>query len=115
MLPRGSGMHRYRVMASCQVGHATPGGSPMSLRFRLIGLVCVVLLISLALAGMTAYSNAPRSVLTEMGAAFLVGRQAIERASDGVRTAGDPPRHLAELVPYLRGARHLRERDAGLR
>jgi hypothetical protein len=54
----------------------------MSLRFRLIGLVCVVLLISLALAGMTAYANASRSVRTEMRAAFLVGRHTIESAID---------------------------------
>ena len=54
----------------------------MSLRFRLIGLVCIGLLISLALAGMTAYSNASRSVSMEMRAAFMVGRHTIESAVD---------------------------------
>jgi hypothetical protein len=45
----------------------------------------VVLLISLTLAGMTAYSNASRSVRTEMRAAFLVGRQTIAGAIDRPR------------------------------
>ena len=69
----------------------------VSLRFRLIGLVCVVLLISLALAGMTAYSNASRSVRTEMRAAFLVGRQTIESAIDRLQNARDPSRDLELL------------------
>src|SRR5260370_36487897 len=59
------------------------------LRFRLIGLGCVVLLISLALAGMAAYSNASRSVRTEMRAAFLVGRQTVESAIDRLQNARD--------------------------
>lgn len=85
----------------------------MSLRFRLIGLVCVVLLISLALAGMTAYSNASRSVRTEMRAAFLVGRQTIASAIDRLQNARDPVRDLDDLVVSFRGNRHLRIRHAG--
>ncbi len=87
----------------------------MSLRFRLIGLVCVVLLISLALAGMTAYSNASRSVRTEMRAAFLVGRQTIASAIDRLQNARDPVRDLDDLVASFRGNRHLRIRHAGRR
>src|SRR5271167_2285498 len=100
-------------MACCEVGHTTPGASPMSLRFRLIGLVCVVLLISLALAGITAYSNASRSVRTEMRAAFLVGRQTIESAIDRLQNARDPSRDLDDLVASFQGNRHLRVRHAG--
>ena len=85
----------------------------MSLRFRLIGLVCVVLLISLALAGITAYSNASRSVRTEMRAAFLVGRQTIESAVDRLRNAPEPSRDLDDLVASFQGNRHLRVRHAG--
>ena len=45
----------------------------MSLRFRLIGLVCVALAASLALGGLIAWVNASRSVRTEMSSALLVG------------------------------------------
>src|SRR5438270_522131 len=106
-------MHCYRVMASWEIGHPTPGGSPMSLRFRLVGLVCLVLLISLALAGMTAYSNASRSVRIEMRAAFLVGRQTIESARDRLQNAREPSRDLDDLVASFQGNRHLRVRHAG--
>jgi two-component system sensor histidine kinase UhpB len=106
-------MHHDPLMACCKVGHATLGGSPMSLRFRLIGLVCIVLLISLALAGITAYSNASRSVRTEMRAAFLVGRQTIESAIDRLQNARDPARDLDDMVASFQGNRHLRVRHAG--
>src|SRR5271165_5927830 len=89
------------------------GGRPMSLRFRLIGLVCVVLLISLALDGVIAYSNASRSVRTEMRAAFLVGRQTIASATERLQNARDPSRDLDDLVASFKGNRHLRVRHAG--
>ena len=85
----------------------------MSLRFRLIGLVCAVLLITLALDGVIAYSNASRSVRTEMRAAFLVGRQTIGGAIDRLRNAQDPLRDLDDLVASFKGNRHLRVRHAG--
>ena len=52
----------------------------MSLRFRLITLVCLALVVSLAMGGVTAWVNATRSVRTEMRAALLVGRQTIDMA-----------------------------------
>src|SRR5437762_12919254 len=85
----------------------------MSLRFRLIGVVCIGLLISLALAGMTAYSNASRSVRMEMRAAFVVGRHTIESAIDRLQNARDPSRDLDDLVASFQGNRHLRVRHAG--
>jgi two-component system sensor histidine kinase UhpB len=85
----------------------------MSLRFRLIGLVCVVLLISLALDGVIAYANASRSVRTEMRAAFLVGRQTIASAIERLQNAPDPARDLDDLVASFGGNRHLRVRQAG--
>ncbi len=85
----------------------------MSLRFRLIGLVCVVLAISLALGAMIAYSNASRSVRTEMRAAFLVGRQTIQSAIDRVQNAADPSRAIDDLIASFNGNRHLRVRHVG--
>jgi two-component system sensor histidine kinase UhpB len=80
----------------------------MSLRFRLISLVCVVLLISLALGGAIAYSTASRSVRTEMRAALLVGQQTIEMAVERLQSAPDPLRDLDDLVASFKGNRHLR-------
>ena len=85
----------------------------MSLRSRLIGLVCVVLLISLALDGVIAYSNASRSIRTEMRAAFLVGRQTIASAIERLQNARDPARDIDVLVASFNGNRHLRVRHAG--
>ena len=85
----------------------------MSLRSRLIGLVCLVLLISLALGGAIAYSNASRSVRTEMRAALLVGRQTIETAVERLPRSRDPVRELDDLVASFNGNRHLRVRLSG--
>src|SRR6516165_3988402 len=87
-------------------------GGEMSLRFRLIGLVCLVLLISLALGAAIAYSNASRSVRTEMRAALLVGRQTIENTVERLQTARDPLRDLDDLVASFNGNRHHRGRAA---
>src|SRR5271165_4638981 len=85
----------------------------MSLRFRLIGLVCGAFVVSLALGGATAWVNASRSVRTEMRSALLVGRQTIERAIDRLQQAADPSRGVDELVTSFAGNRHLRVRFAG--
>jgi two-component system, NarL family, sensor histidine kinase UhpB len=85
----------------------------MSLRFRLIGLVCGALVVSLALGGVTAWVNASRSVQTEMRSALLVGRNAMERAIDGLQNTPDPSRGLDDLVASFEGNRHLRVRLIG--
>jgi len=85
----------------------------MSLRFRLIGLVCLALVVSLALGGATAWVNASRSVRTEMRSALLVGRQTIESAIERLQQAPDPSRGLDELVASFEGNRHLRVRFIG--
>ncbi len=85
----------------------------MSLRFRLIGMVCVALLVSLALGGATAWINASRSVRTEMRAALLVGRQTIENAIERLQNSRDPSRDLDDLVASFEGNRHLRVRLIG--
>jgi two-component system sensor histidine kinase UhpB len=85
----------------------------MSLRFRLIGLVCGALVLSLVLGGATAWLNASRSVRTEMRSALLVARQTIENAIERLRDAPDPSLALGELVASFEGNRHLRVRFIG--
>jgi two-component system sensor histidine kinase UhpB len=85
----------------------------MSLRFRLISLVCIVLLISLALGAGIAYSNASRSVRTEMRAALLVGRQTVETAIERLQGVPNPARDIDEVVASFKGNRHLRVRLSG--
>src|SRR5215472_2769834 len=100
-------------MACCGGGIFMLVGSAMSLRFRLIGLVCLVLLISLALGAAIAYANASRSVRVEMRAALLVGRQTIENTVERLQTAREPLRDLDDLVVSFKGNRHLRVRLSG--
>jgi two-component system sensor histidine kinase UhpB len=85
----------------------------MSLRFRLIALICVAFVVSLALGGVTAWVNASRSVRTEMRAALLVGRQTIENAIERLGNTSDPSRGLDDLVTSFAGNRHLRVRFIG--
>jgi two-component system, NarL family, sensor histidine kinase UhpB len=85
----------------------------MSLRFRLIALVCLALVISLALGGATAWINASRSVRTEMRSALQVARQTIESAIEPLQQAPDPSYTLGELVASFEGNRHLRVRFIG--
>jgi two-component system sensor histidine kinase UhpB len=80
----------------------------MSLRWRLIGLVAVALVLSLALAAALACFNASRSVGLEMRAALLVGVHTVENAIGTARVSPDPQRDLDNLVALFRGNRHLR-------
>ena len=85
----------------------------MSLRFRLIRLVCIALVASLVLGGLMAWVNASRSVRTEMHSALLVGRQTIESAIERLQNAPNPSRSLDDLVASFEGNRHLRVRFIG--
>jgi two-component system sensor histidine kinase UhpB len=85
----------------------------VALRFRLIALVCLALVVSLALGGVTAWVNASRSVRTEMRSALLVGRQTIDIGIERLQQTPDPSRHLDELVASFEGNRHLRVRFIG--
>ena len=82
----------------------------MSLRLRLIGLVCIALVVSLTLGGAVAWLNATRSVRNEMRSALLVGRQTIENAIERLQTSPNPSRDLNDLVASFAGNRHLRVR-----
>jgi two-component system, NarL family, sensor histidine kinase UhpB len=85
----------------------------MSLRLRLIGLVCIALVVSLVLGGLAAWLNASRSVRNEMHSAFLVGRQTIDNAVERLQNAPDPAQGLDDLVASFAGNRHLRVRFIG--
>jgi hypothetical protein len=80
----------------------------MSLRFRLIGLVCLILVGSLAFGSVIACRTASRSVQTEMHAALLVGRQTIENVVERLQNAADPKNDLRDLIASFKGNRHLR-------
>lgn len=80
----------------------------MPLRYRLIALVAVALLASLALGGTVMFLNASQSVRTEMRSALLVGNQTIEHVIREIGSSPDPQRDLDNLVASFRGSRHLR-------
>jgi two-component system sensor histidine kinase UhpB len=80
----------------------------MPLRFRLIGLVTIVLLASLLLGGAVILLNASRSVSNEMRSALLVGRQTIDDVLRRIDESPTPQRDLDDLVASFKGSRHLR-------
>ncbi len=80
----------------------------MSLRFRLIALVWVVLPVSLAFGGLAVWIDASCSVHIEMRAALQVARQTIETGIQRLQSAPDPARYRDELVASFKGNRHLR-------
>ncbi len=85
----------------------------MSLRLRLIGLVALFFIGSLAVGGTIACLNAARSVETEMRSALQVGRQTIAEVIDGLGGSADPRHGIESLVASFRGNRHLRVFLAG--
>jgi len=85
----------------------------MSLRLRLIGLIAILLVASLAFGGVIACLNASRSVETEMRSALAVARNMIESGMAGLDRSADPRRDLEELVESFAGNRHLRVALAG--
>jgi two-component system, NarL family, sensor histidine kinase UhpB len=80
----------------------------MSLRFRLIGLIAIVLAVSLAIDGTIVFFNASRSVQTEMRSALQVGEQIVKSALKLLPEVTDRRRGLEELVAAFNGNRHLR-------
>jgi two-component system sensor histidine kinase UhpB len=83
-------------------------GSVLSLRLRLIGLVAMVLVLSLAFGGTVACLNASRSVQAEMRAALAAARQTIATAAAALGRSDAPRRDLDQLIASFRGNRHLR-------
>jgi hypothetical protein len=83
-------------------------GSVLSLRLRLIGLVAMVFVLSLAFGGTVACLNASRSVQAEMRAALAAARQTIATAAAALGRSDAPRRDLDQLIASFRGNRHLR-------
>jgi len=80
----------------------------MSLRFRLICLIAIVLIASLVVEGTIVSFNASRSVQTEMNSALQVGQQIVKNALAQLPESPDRRRYLEALVAAFKGNRHLR-------
>jgi two-component system sensor histidine kinase UhpB len=85
----------------------------MTLRFRLICLIAIVLAVSLALEGTIVFFNASRSVQTEMHSALQVGEQIIKGRLARLAQPPGAEGSLEDLVAAFKGSRHLRVRLAG--
>ena len=80
----------------------------MSLRFRLICLIAIVLIASLTLEGAIVTFHASRSVRTEMNSALQVGQQFVASALADLADSTDRRGDLEALVAAFKGNRHLR-------
>jgi hypothetical protein len=82
----------------------------VSLRFRLICLIAIVLIASLAVEGTIVSFNASRSVQTEMNSALQVGQQIVKSALAQLPESTDRGRDLEALVASPSDSGQLIER-----
>jgi two-component system sensor histidine kinase UhpB len=80
----------------------------MSLRYRLILTIALLLLVSLMLGGGLAWLHAVRSVGAEMNASLAVGEHTIRTVIPYVGKEADDGTQLRELIGTFDGDRHLR-------
>jgi two-component system sensor histidine kinase UhpB len=80
----------------------------MSLRYRLILAIALMLLFSLMLGGGLAWLHATRSVATEMDAALEVGQHTVRTVIPYVNGQADDSAQLRQLIGTFDGDRHLR-------
>src|SRR6516165_2262226 len=80
----------------------------MPLRVRLIALVGVVLLASLACGSVLVGWHAANSVQTELRAALDVGAKTIRNGFSDLATADDQTAILRHLIATFNGNRHVR-------
>jgi two-component system sensor histidine kinase UhpB len=80
----------------------------MPLRLRLIALIGLVLLVSLACGSVLVAWHAASSVQTELGAALDVGRKTVRNGFDELAGSNDRVRELRHLVATFNGNRHVR-------
>ena len=80
----------------------------MPLRVRLIVLVGLVLVISMASGSVLVAWRAAHSVQTELRAALDVGTKTIRNGYDDIAGANDPAKELRRLVATFNGNRHVR-------
>jgi two-component system sensor histidine kinase UhpB len=79
----------------------------MSLRLRLIGAITVILLASLTLGGLITTWHARQSVGSELGAAMVAGKVALQRAVLAAARSPRPEQYLTEIVSLFDGDRRL--------
>ena len=79
----------------------------MSLRLRLIGAITIILLASLTLGGLITTWHARQSVGSELGAAMVAGRVALQRAILAAVRSPRPEQYLTEIVSLFDGDRRL--------
>jgi two-component system, NarL family, sensor histidine kinase UhpB len=80
----------------------------MSLRIRLVALVGLVLLLSMACGGLLVAWRAMHSVRTELLAALDVGAHTIRNGFANLAEADAPARELRRLITTFDGNRHVR-------
>src|SRR5271163_1113288 len=80
----------------------------MPLRLRLIALIGVVLVVSLAGGSVLVGWHAARSVRTELRAALDVGAKTIRNGIDRAAGTDDGASWLRQLVATFNGNRHVR-------
>jgi two-component system sensor histidine kinase UhpB len=80
----------------------------MSLRYRLILAIALMLLVSLLLGGGLAWLHAVRSVATEMDAALEVGEHTVRTVIPYLDRQADDAAQLRQLIGTFDGDRHLR-------
>jgi two-component system sensor histidine kinase UhpB len=79
----------------------------MSLRFRLIVSIALVLVISLVFGGALACWHAGRSVRTEMRAALVVSEQTVRNTLANRPASDSTQHHLERLIGSFDGDRHV--------
>ncbi len=80
----------------------------MSLRGRVIGLIGLVLLVSVAIYAVTAWSSARNELAVELGAARTGGLQTVRSAFEDLPHSDHPERDLRQLVATFEGNRHIK-------
>jgi two-component system, NarL family, sensor histidine kinase UhpB len=80
----------------------------VTLRLRLLLLIALGLLASLAVAGTFAFWHAVQKAQIELQAALAVGSVVARHAVEDIGEASDPQRRLVELIAGFDGDRHLR-------
>jgi two-component system sensor histidine kinase UhpB len=84
-----------------------PSETAMSLRLRLIGAITVILLASLTLGGLITTWHARQSVGSELEAAMVAGKVALQRAILAAVRSPRPEQYLTEIVSLFDGDRRL--------
>jgi two-component system, NarL family, sensor histidine kinase UhpB len=83
-------------------------GTAMPLRHRLISLIALVLLVSLAIGSLLTYWQAIRKIEIEMTSAIASGESTVRDAMITLPEVSDPARQVALLISSFDDERHLR-------